>query len=102
MDPINIKVGDFSPHLFWDVNPANLDMEKHKKYIIGRALDYGLINDWKLIRDYYGIDEIAKIATELRYLNYKSINLISLLSGIPLNKFRCYILKQSNPQHWDF
>ena len=42
-------ITDFSPHLFWDVNPESLDMEKHKKYIIGRTLDYGLTKDWRLI-----------------------------------------------------
>jgi hypothetical protein len=98
----NIPISDFSPHLFWDTDRGELDMDKHKKYIIGRALDYGLMNDWKIIRDYYGINEIADTATKLRYLSYKSIHFISLLSGRPLTEFRCYTLKQSNPQHLDF
>jgi hypothetical protein len=95
-------ISDFSPHLFWDVNPDSLDMEKHKKYIIGRTLDYGLIDDWRLIRTHYGIETIAQVATEIKDLSPKSRALVSNLSGVPKEKFRCYITRQSNPLHWNF
>lgn len=95
-------ISDFSPHLFWDVNPESLDMEKHKKYIIGRTLDYGLIDDWRFIKAHYGIKAIAHVATEIKDLSPKSRALVSNLSGIPKEKFRCYITRQSTPQHWNF
>lgn len=98
----NIPISDFSPHLFWDVNPESLDMEKHKKYIIGRTLDYGLIKDWRLIKAHYGIETIAQVAMKIKDLSPKSRALISNLSGVPKEKFKCFITRQSAPQHWNF
>ena len=94
------SIKDFSKHLFWDVNRDNLDWEKSKQTIITNVLDYGLINDWKMIYDYYGIDEIARVVMKLKYLDKKSIAFVSLLSGIPKEKFLCYTTKQLNKIHW--
>ena len=31
----------FRESLFWDVNPKNIDLKKHARYIIERILDFG-------------------------------------------------------------
>ncbi|MDY0078522.1 MAG: hypothetical protein RBR87_14740 [Bacteroidales bacterium] len=92
----------FSPHLFWDVNKSTLDMEKHRAYIIKQVLEYGLLEDWKLIKKYYGIARIAQIAITFRELDAKTLSFISLLSHVPKEEFRCYTYQQSTPQHWNF
>ncbi len=97
-----IKIENFSEHLFWDVDRNKLDFEKNKQFIVERTLDYGLINDWNIIYNYYGIKKIAKISTKLRNLDKKSISFISTLSKIPKKDFLCYTMKQSTPKHWDF
>ena len=97
-----ININDFSKHLFWDVNRNNLDLERSKKTIITNVLDYGLINDWNMIYSYYGIDEIAKVVMNIRYLDKKSIAFVSLLSKIPKENFLCYTTRQLNQTHWEF
>ena len=98
----NLSIKDFPKHLFWDVNRDNLDWERSKQTIIRNVLEYGLINDWNMIYNYYGIDEIARVVMKLKYLDKKSIAFVSLLSKIPKEKFLCYTAKQSNPKHWEF
>ena len=98
----NISINDFSKHLFWDVNRNNLDLERSKKTIITNVLDYGLINDWDMIYNYYGIDEIAQAVINLKYLDKKSIAFVSLLSKIPKENFLCYTTRQLNQTHWEF
>jgi hypothetical protein len=93
---------NLSAHLFWDVNPDILTLEKNKKLIIQRVLNYGLINDWQIIVKQYGISEIANVAVSLRELDKKSAAFISLLSKIPQEKFRCFSSKQSTPEHLIF
>jgi len=95
-----ISINDFSKHLFWDIDRTKLDFEKNKRTIIQKVLDYGLINDWKMIYNYYGIDKIAKTMLNVRDLDEKSVSFISFLSKIPKEKFLCYTTKQSNLQHW--
>ncbi len=97
-----MQIKDLSNHLFWDVDIHKIDFDKNKKLIIQRTLDYGLLSDWKIIFDYYGIKEIAKTAISLKDLDKKSASLISLLSGIPIETFLCCITKQSIPKHWGF
>lgn len=92
----------FSPNLFWDVNADDLDMVQHKAFIVNRVLDYGQWDDWKTILNYYGLEQIASIAKDLRSLFPKSLAFISTVSHIPENQFRCYELLQSKDELWHF
>ncbi len=93
---------NLSSHLFWDVDRMTLDMSTHKKFIIRRVLEYGLLSDWIIIKNYYGIVEIGRIATSFRSLDRRAMSFIATYSGIPVNTFRCYTTRQSIPQHWNF
>lgn len=97
-----IKLEDLSKHLFWDVNIKELDFQKNMKQIIHRVLDYGLIDDWLFIQNYYGIREIAEVALTIRDLDKKSASFIALIAKIPKEKFLCYTTKQSTQKHWNF
>tara|TARA_Y100000031_G_C8052567_1_gene306839 strand:+ start:37 stop:342 length:306 start_codon:yes stop_codon:yes gene_type:complete len=96
------SISQFSKHLFWDVKKSDIDFENHQEYIIKQVLEYGLIGDWFLIKEYYGVKNIGGIASSLRELDAKTLSFISLLSGIPVKKFRCYTYQQSTPPHWNF
>lgn len=96
------SIANFSQHLFWDIDKNKLDFEKSQKFIIQRVLDYGLINDWQIIYNYYGLKKIGEISTTIRDLDKKSISFIATLSNIPRENFLCYTTKQSTPKHWDF
>ena len=98
----NKIINKLSKHLFWDVNRNALDLDKSRAYIIKQVLEYGLIEDWKLIYKYYGISLIAKEAKCFRELDKKALSFISFLSKTPIEKFRCYNYQQSVPQHWNF
>lgn len=93
-------ITQFSKHLFWDVKRENLELEKHKAYIVQRALEYGLLKDWLLIKKIYGLEEITSISQRLRSLEPKALNFIATISETPKESFRCYTLRQSNQRHW--
>jgi len=96
-----IKLEHLSKHLFWDVNINELDLQKNRKQIIHRVLDYGLIGDWWIIQDYYGIEQIAEVALTIRDLDKKSASFIALISKIPKESFSCYTTKQSTQKYWE-
>ena len=50
----NECINTFSNHLFWDVHKEDIDIDRHSKYIIKRVLEYGVWNDWMVLRIYYG------------------------------------------------
>ena len=98
----NEYINMFSAHLFWDVRKEDVDFDEHAQYIIKRVLEYGLLEDWNLIRQYYGLSKIVEVAKELRDLEPRALAYISAVSKTPKEQFRYYIWKQSNIQHWNF
>jgi len=88
--------------LFWDTDRATFDPEKNKKWLINRVMQYGLFNDWLVIYNYYGLDEIVEIAVTIKSLDKKAASFLSCVSDTPRNKFLCFNTKQSATKHWDF
>jgi Family of unknown function (DUF6922) len=68
-----IKPEQFSQHLFWDVDINKVDLENRKKWIVIRILQYGLIEDWKLLIKLFGIEEISEIAQKSRDIDKKQL-----------------------------
>ena len=93
---------NFSEHLFWDIDVEELDMDKHKEFIVERVLDYGLMNDWLIIKKYYSLEKLAEIAKNVRCLMPKSLSFIAAITNTKITDYRCYKLAQLNPPHWNF
>ncbi len=62
-------VSKLSPHLFWDVAPEIINPSDNKKLIIKRVLEYGIWEDWLLLKEFYGIEGIAGTAKGFRELD---------------------------------
>ncbi|GHT87726.1 hypothetical protein FACS1894137_15340 [Spirochaetia bacterium] len=95
-------LSNFSPNLFWDIDLADLDMEKHAPYIVERVLDNGQMTDWVFIRMYYGMDKLRDIALKIRTMSPQSLAFISTVTFTPENKFRCYEQIHSKSTHWNY
>ena len=71
----DLSIDNFSPHLFWDVDKGNIELDNDWRYIIKKVLIYGLLSDFKLINKIYGVDKIAETAIEIRELEKKHFRL---------------------------
>ena len=87
---------------FWDVDIAKMDEEKSKRLIIERVINYGNLNEIKLIKEFYGLKEIRSILCKLNYIDPKTLNFVSLLFHVPKTKFKCYTRKQLINQPWNY
>jgi hypothetical protein len=96
------KIGDFSTSLFWDVDKTQLSLEKHRRFIIERTLTHGTLADWFLIKACYGKSTIKAESMEIRFLDKQTLSFCAAYFNESIQNFRCYILKQSNPSHWDY
>jgi hypothetical protein len=88
--------------LFWDTDPSKLDYNKKARYVIGRVVTFGSLADWEAILSYYGPERVRDEMLEERYLDKKTLNFLSFYFDKPKTEFRCYILQQSTPKHWDY
>ena len=91
-----------SKHIFWDVNVNSLDFQKHACLIIERVIVYGDLNDWHNLKEFYGLNRIKKEVVQIRSLDKKTLNFLSLFLKIPLLSFRCYKQIQSINTHWNY
>ena len=91
-----------SEHLFWDTNPEKIDYEKQARQIIERVVSRGRIEDWKQIRDFYGLERIKLEVVRIRSMDAKTMTFLSTILHIPPTEFRCYTDKQSHLQHYPY
>ncbi|EKJ89840.1 hypothetical protein QR305_03479 [Bacteroides finegoldii] len=76
-------------------------MEKHSRYIIKRVLEYGMLQDWNIVKQYYGITRIVEEAKGFRELDPRALAYLSAISQTPKEQFKCYTYQRLNPQHWN-
>ena len=91
----------FSKYLFWDIDPAELSMDRNAPYIIQRVLEYGQMADWQLINKYYGLSRIVSECKQMRSLDPVCLSFICNISHTNEEDYRCYHFRQYNPTLWN-
>jgi hypothetical protein len=92
----------FHKRIFWDVNFEALDYDAKASFIIERVFDRGDVDDIRQCRRYYGDEKIKPVLLNAKHLNFHRIHLASAIINEPLNAFRCYILRLSNPELYPY
>jgi len=84
-----------SPHLFWDVCPEGIDLEKHAAWLAQRVLEYGDWSDWQALVRHYGRERLGKIVRGIRSLQPGALAFCRIWFDVPDAEFRCSKQKQS-------
>jgi hypothetical protein len=80
---------DLPPHLFWDIDPNDIDLEKHAAWLARRVLEYGDWPDWQALVRCYGRDRLATIVTGIRSLHPRALSFCKIWFDLPASAFRC-------------
>lgn len=88
-------IADFSPHLFWDVDVAKLEMDKNLRFLAERVIQRGNRDDLNKLLSYYGKKEVAEILKQLPWMNEKDMAFVHVFFDIPYNEMKCYTKRQS-------
>lgn len=94
-------INKFSKNLFWDVDASQLQMNAHAAYIIQRVMEYGQMDDWRLINRYYGLDKIVQECQQFRTLDPVCLSFLCTISHTKPEQYRCYHFRQSTPTPWN-
>lgn len=86
--------------LFWDLNIAELNEQKHQRIIIERVISLGNLDEWKEIVRHYGLDVIKSEIINAGSLDPKTIAFVESYLKINKEELRCYMKKRSAPQYW--
>jgi hypothetical protein len=79
-----------SKHLFWDYNIGTLDPNIDRNLILERVFSRGTENDEKEVFGYYGKNIIKETVLDVKYLDKKTLNYLSIVFDISKENFRCY------------
>lgn len=82
-------IESLSPYLFWDTDREQVDPEKHRSHIVQRVVERGSFEDWKRLRDHYGLDGVVSAAQSLRTLEPTALSFLSTVGNVPKESFRC-------------
>ena len=92
----------FNRRIFWDVDFDKLDYNGKASFIIERVFERGDVEDIRNCRRYYGDDKIKQVLLTAKFLPLTRIYLASAVINEPLEAFRCYKLRQLNPELYPY
>jgi hypothetical protein len=76
--------------LFWDYDTKNLDPNIDRNLILERVFTRGTEKDEKAIFAYYGNNAIRDAVLNIKYLDKKTLNYLSIIFNVSKEKFKCY------------
>jgi tagatose-1,6-bisphosphate aldolase len=76
-------------HLFWDIDQDTLDLNKHKRFIIERILQYGRPEDIKWVLDHYSEEDIIDTVKRSKIIDRKTATYWSIHYHIPKKEILC-------------
>ena len=88
--------------IFWDIDFDKLDYKGKASFIIERVFERGDVEDIRNCRRYYGDDKIKQVLLTAKFLPLTRIYLASAVINEPLEAFRCYKLRQLNPELYPY
>jgi len=83
-------IENLSRYLFWDYNTSILDPNMDKELILKRVFTRGTENDEKEVFNYYGKNIIKDTFLNVKYIDKKTLNYLSIILGVPKEDFKCY------------
>jgi len=90
---------DLPKYFFGDIDYDVLDFEISIHQVLQRVFSIGAVKNIETIQKYYGLDLIKSELLNVRYLDDQTLNFCSFLYQMPKDQFRCYKLKQLNPNY---
>lgn len=88
----------FEKRIFWDVNFEQIDYDAKANFVIERVFERGDVEDIRQCRRYYGDEKVTETLLKAKYLPLHTTYFVSAIFNIPIENFRCYKLRQLNPE----
>ncbi len=83
--------------ILWDVNLSELDVCKHKSFILARVLNRGSLADIKSVLSYYTQDELKEAVLHNKNIGEKALHFIAQYLNLNVTDLPCYEQIRSNP-----
>ncbi len=79
-----------SKYFFWNFNVNSITYQKHARLVIESVVASANLKDWHKLKVFYGLNLMKKEALQMRGLERKTLNFLSLIFKVPILNFRAY------------
>jgi len=82
--------------LLWDVDWNNFDVQKNRKIVVQRVIEYGMPEDYNTIFNLYGgVSGVKKIISEIPYFRFpQDISFVCMAFNLKKEDLECYKRQQ--------
>ena len=82
--------------LLWDVDWNNFDVQKNKKMVVQRVVEYGLPEDYyTMFKLYGGVSGVREIIKEIPHFRYpQDISFVCMAFNLKKEDLKCYKRQQ--------
>jgi hypothetical protein len=87
--------------LFWEFRYDEIDWQKEYDTVIERIVERGSPSEWEEMIGFYGAKKVKHtLKKDINYLSDRAIKKVTNYFNLKPEELKCYIRKQSRPQHW--
>ncbi len=94
-------IAGLSGHLFWDTPVENVDVERHRRWLVNRVLEKGTWQDWNRLLQLYGKEGVRDAVKSMRSLEKKAFRFACAVLDIEPSDCRCFTNTRSRAGHWN-
>ncbi|HRN41510.1 MAG: hypothetical protein KF732_04530 [Flavobacteriales bacterium] len=92
----------FNSRLFWDVDLNQIDVNQYHDFIIVRIFERGDVEDIRQCRRFYNNSKIKSALLNTKHFLQNRLHLAAAIIDEPIEKFKCFTIQQSTPQHFPY
>ena len=94
------KTARIRESLLWEYDLSRFDWQAMRLIVVQRVVERGRMEDFYALLNMYGIEGVRESIKEIPVMSPKDMSFVCSVFDIKKEELKCYLRRQSHPQHW--
>ena len=95
------KTARIRESLLWEYDLSRFDWQAMRLIVVQRVVERGRMEDFYALLNMYGIEGVRDSIKEIPVMSPKDMSFVCSVFDIKKEELKCYLRRQSHPQHWN-
>ena len=95
------KTARIRESLLWEYDLSRFDWQAMRLIVVQRVVERGRMEDFYALLNMYGIEGVRESIKEIPVMSPKDMSFFCSVFDIKKEELKCYLRRQSHPQHWN-
>ena len=95
------KTARIRESLLWEYDLSRFDWQAMRLIVVQRVVERGRMEDFYALLNMYGIEGVRESIKEIPVMSPKDMSFVCSAIDIKKEELKCYLRRQSHPQHWN-